>query len=200
MERIWEEDTVHGRFWRRLLEERARDIAGSAEWQRQLRYNAKEVAHLQGRFGPTLETLGLPSVWELVARRVALDGRDAAGEEPVRAEEECKGRDEVAGDVHRDRFPALGARRLRDLGRAEVVRPNVDEHEVVTVGDHRLYPLLGHLLPHVLVQLIGSWLPAAVVPEAADDLQDLPQFAMPGSSFAHEGVTGPHGPEAYGDF
>jgi hypothetical protein len=51
MEQLWVENSAHGRFWRRLLRERAAQIAGDELHLRRLRYLPDLVKSLQKKFG-----------------------------------------------------------------------------------------------------------------------------------------------------
>ena len=48
---MWEDDSAHGRFWRKLIRSRAQEFAENKTFLQSLRYNPKLAASMQKRFG-----------------------------------------------------------------------------------------------------------------------------------------------------
>ena len=67
MQRIWEEDNAHGRFWRQLVRQRAEAHMQDAEYMRHLRYQNDRAKKDQKLFGHIWEEYGT-NVYKLIAK------------------------------------------------------------------------------------------------------------------------------------
>ena len=66
MERVWEEDSPHANFFRRLLNSRVDELVNSPTWLKRLRYNNDEVKWWQKNCGDIFDERGL-NLYQLIA-------------------------------------------------------------------------------------------------------------------------------------
>jgi hypothetical protein len=66
MERVWEEESPHANFFRRLLNSRVDELVNSPTWLKRMRYNNEEVKWWQKNCGHIFEERGL-NLYQLIA-------------------------------------------------------------------------------------------------------------------------------------
>ena len=67
MERVWEDNSPHAKFWRQLLNSRVDELISSPEWLKSLRYNHSMVKWWNKNAGDIFEERGL-NLYELIAQ------------------------------------------------------------------------------------------------------------------------------------
>jgi hypothetical protein len=64
---MWEDDSAHARFWRRLLNSRVDELVSSQAWLKKLRYDHEEVRWWQKKAGHIFEERGV-NLYQLIAQ------------------------------------------------------------------------------------------------------------------------------------
>ena len=67
MERVWEDDSPHAKFWRQLLNSRVDELISSPEWLQSLRFNNTMVKWWNKNAGEIFEERGL-NLYQLIAQ------------------------------------------------------------------------------------------------------------------------------------
>ena len=67
MEKVWQDDSPHAKFFRQLMNNRVDELVHSKDWLKRLRYNHEEVRWWNKRAGYIFEERGI-NLYQLIAQ------------------------------------------------------------------------------------------------------------------------------------